>query len=226
METISRMYPTSINISMDDDDISLLLAEPDAASRQAAFDAVVGKFWKPMCSWLQREQGIRDHADQEDIVTQVLKEFHGKAMLGVSLNGPTFVALLFTILKCRGIDHLRRRAAKARGAAAYEDYLLNETLSVLRREGASVSWIGLTTDGSAKALMEDFRSAVPDLPPQQDAAARAVALLVDSHSQLTLENIRDAMQSITGTPITIPSAKSAWTAVRAKFRELLKNRRP
>ena len=226
METISRMYPTSINISMDDDDISLLLAEPDVASRQAAFDAVVGRFWKPMCSWLQREQGIRNYADQEDIVLQVLKEFHGKALGGVSLNGPPFNALLFTILKRRGIDHIRKRATKARGAAAYEDYLLNETRSILAREGASVAWIGLTTDGSAQAIMEDFRSAIPELPPQQDAAARAVALLVDSHSHLTLENIRDAMQTITGTPVTTPSAKSAWTAVRAKFRELLKNRRP
>jgi len=167
----SRMNPASINTSMDDDELSLLLAEPDVASRQAAYDAIVKQYWKPMCCYLG-DQGIREHADQEDIVVVSFNEFHRQAKEGIPLGEHTFRQLLFTIVKRRGIDHLRRCGGQCRGAEAYEDYVVTDTRALLRREDASVAWIGLTTDGSAAAIMEDFRTAVPTLPPQQEAAAR------------------------------------------------------
>lgn len=219
------MNPTPINISMDDDDISLLLAEPDAASRQAAFDAVVAKYWKPMCCFLGG-QGIYNQADQEDIVSRAFEQFLKHAQNGISLEGQSFRQLLFTIVKRRGVDYIRRSGVQRRGAEAYEDYVINETRTILRNEDASVAWLGLTSDGTATTIMEEFRDAVPQLPKQQEAAARAVAMLLASDAPLSVECIRDAMQSITGMPVTLPSAKSAWSAVRAKFREFLKNRRP
>jgi DNA-directed RNA polymerase specialized sigma24 family protein len=221
--TSREMNPTSLIHRMDDDDISLLLAEPDEASRQEAFDAVFGKYWKPMC-FLLNEQGITNHADQEDIVSESFEDFLKHAQNGISLEGPHFRQLLFTIVKRRGIDHLRSSGARRRGAEAYEDYLLNETRTLLRREDASTAWLGFAQNGKALAMMEDFRAAVPTFPRQQEAAARAVALLVAKDFPLELEDIRDAMAAITGVPVTLPAAKSAWSAVRAKFREFLKNR--
>lgn len=208
---------------MDDDDISLLLAEPDEASRQDAFDAIVVKYWKPLCCFLN-EQGITNPPDQEDIVSESFEDFLKHAQNGISLDGPNFRQLLFAIVKRRGIDHLRRPGARRRGAEAYEDYVINETRTLLRRGDASTAWLGLTQNGIAMAMMEDFRAAVPKLPRQQEAAARAVSLLVAKDFPLELEDIRDAMAAIAGVPVTLPAAKSAWSAVKAKFREFLKNR--
>lgn len=218
------MNPSLTYINMDDDDLSLLLSEPDTASRQEAYDAIVAKYWKPMCCLL-KDQGITDYSDQEDIVVVAFRQFHRYAMKGISLDGENFRQLLFTVVKRRGIDHLRRKGAERRGAEAYEDYVTNETRAVLSAENASMAWLDRTRDGSAAAIMEDFRKAVPELPRQQEAAARAVSLLLESNSPLSGENIRDAMQTFTGGPVTLPAAKSAWAGVRAKFRELLKNRR-
>ncbi|HWB01925.1 MAG TPA: hypothetical protein VG796_02805 [Verrucomicrobiales bacterium] len=208
---------------MDDDDISLLLAEPDVASRQAAFDAAVLRYWKQLRAFLHTSMGMRDPDDQGNVISKTFLKLHSYAVATheFHLDGPPVIALLRQIARNTALDLYRSRRAEMRGAAAYEDYVLNEILPLLRQEGVSSEWQQLSSRGATAEIMDRFREAVCNLPPQQDAAARAVAMLCDSHSQLNNENIRDAMQAITGKPVTLPAAKSAWNAVRAKMRAVL-----
>lgn len=210
------MNPIPLPNHMDDDDISLLLAEPDAPSRQSALLAIEEKHWAPMCCWLAREQGITDPHAQEDIVSEALRQFREFTAKGFSLNGPSYRAALYLILKRRGLDHLRNRRVRRKGAAAYEDYLKHEIHPTLHREN-----LDFAVFSRVGAILEEFRAAVPSLPPKQEAVARALAMLLETNSQLNEENIREAMQAFLKEPITLPSAKSAWAALRAKMREVL-----
>ncbi len=205
---------------MDDDDISILLSEPDRGSRGAAFEAAVKRYWKPLRAHLRTKLGMQNPADQEDVISQAFLELHKLAVEehGFELDGPPVSALLYKIVSRRALDLYRKRTSENLRITSYEEYVINETLPILREEGAVLEWQQISTRAE---IMESFWAALSELPPQQEAAARAVAMLCNSRSRLSAENIRDGMQYITGKPHTILAATSAWRAVRTKFSGIL-----
>jgi len=198
-----------------DEEIRLLLMEDDQDLQTKGLDQLLKLHQTRICRFVQGVYPYFRESELVDVLYELCRSL--KKMLDekrVDLERP-ISPLLFQIAKCRAHDLHRRLTAAKR----HDEKYLTDMAVIIAEEGYSPHWRNLVRNGTSAQIMEEFASLLTTLPRRQAAVAQA---MVDAFpNTLSLEEICDAVEAMTGERITIAAAKSARDEVRAKMREKL-----
>ncbi len=198
---------------MDDDEISLHLADSDPAIQQAGLLAAMERFKLPLSKWLE-SKGLTNVHDRQDIISETILAVYERAQQGKLDINTSPKNILFTIAHNKWVDLMRKRKL----ALPNSDDYLTAVQNALWDSGASSKWHELSMRGKTKEIFEDFLGDLSLLPPRQVEVANALAILFGTNSEITVGNLCDAVEKMTGNRPPLTSIKSAWAAVREKLR--------
>lgn len=210
------MNATSTPI-MDDDEISLHLADSDPALRSIGLEAAMERYNLPL---LRRAHGygITDPHDASEVVADAFIEIHRRGQHGTLNLKLKLVTLLFTVVRNKSIDILRKRKVCLPSSGCYSAAITDK----LNESNAILEWSALRRRGKAQEILDDFLRDLGSMTRLQREVAHALALLVSTNSAINDTNLRDAVAQLTGRPPPpLPSVKTAWSAVRKKLKERL-----
>lgn len=199
---------------MDDDEISLHLADANPAYQEAGLRAAIERFKHPLLLFL-KSKGLSNHHDLEEILSDTFIAIHRCAQSGKLDLETSPKNLIFTIAKNKWIDRIRRQSLQA----ANDDKYLQEVSNALLDSGASQQWYDLRMRSKTREIFDDFLKEIPHLPARQAQVVNALALLFGAKSAINVTNLRDVIQQMAGETPPLPSIKSAWDAVRQKLRD-------
>lgn len=198
-----------------DEEIRLLLMEDDQDSQTKGLDQLLKLHQMRICRFVQRVFPYFRESELVDVLYDLCRTL--KKMLDekrVNFEKP-IGPLLFQIAKRRAQD-LHRRLTKAKHD---DEQYLTDIAVIIAEEGYSPHWRNLVRNGTSVQIMEEFAQLLTTLPRRQAAVAQAIADALPT--ALSLEEICDAVEHMTGERITIAAAKSARDEVRVKMREKL-----
>ena len=199
---------------MDDDEISLHLADTDPALQQVGLLAAMDRFQLPLSKWL-KAKGLTNLHDREDIISATILAVYHRAQQGKLDIDTSPKTILFNIAHNKWVDLMRKRKL----ALPNSDDYLGAVQDALWDSGASRLWHDLSVCGKTKAIFEDFLEDLALLPPRQVEVANALAILFGTNSDITVGNLCDAVEKMTGARPPLTSIKSAWAAVRERLRK-------
>jgi DNA-directed RNA polymerase specialized sigma24 family protein len=202
---------------MDDDELSLHLADPDPLLQAKGIHEARSRYEKALRLMLIRKHGITDVGDQDEIICEALHAIYCRAQEGnIDLSTPP-KAILFRITHNKAVDLIRKRARRIPTASETDQ----ATQEVLNANFADIEWHSLERRGLAKEILDQFILEIPGMPERQAQVARAIPLLFGLNSNFTANDIRDAIEYLSGDLPPLASVKTAWNEVRKKLRLLI-----
>jgi len=200
---------------IDDEDIRILLMEDDPKTRQKAILDLYDRVAPAVTAYLRRTFFAFSDHHFEQVLNDTFIQLFKKIEAGeVDLEQP-LKNLLLTIVIRRAKD-LRR---KLRGKRQPDVDYVEDVAATLGSSSASYDWKMRAARGEAKEIVEEFQLLIPTLPRVQRIVAEAMA--GSFPIGLSLEELCDEVEHLTGTRPSIPSVKDARKHVRRKFAELL-----
>ncbi len=198
-----------------DEEIRLLLMENDQDLQTKGLDQLLKLHQTRICRFVQGVFPYFRESELVDVLYELCRSL--KKMLDekrVDLEKP-ISPLLFQIAKCRAHDLHRRLTAAKR----HDERYLTDMAVIIAEEGYSPHWRNLVRNGTSAQIMEEFAWLQTILPRRQSAVAQAMADAFPN--SLSLEEICDAVEAMTGERITLAAAKSARDELRTKMSERL-----
>lgn len=200
---------------MDDDEISLHLADSDPSLRSIGFEAALERYKLPLLHRVHG-YGITDPHEASEVVADAFLEIHHRGQHGTLNLKLKLVTLLFTVARNKAIDILRKRKVRLPSSDCYTAAITDK----LNESNAILEWGALRRRGKAQEILDDFLLELGSMTRLQREVAHALALLFSTNSAINDTNLRDAVAQLTGRPPPpLPSVKTAWSAVRKKLKE-------
>lgn len=204
-----------MNADINDEDIRLLFMEGDPKIHQRALMDLYDRTAPAIIGYLRKNFFSFDDHQLEQVVGEAFIQLSGQIEEGaVDLEQPLKNFLLKIVFR-RATDLRRRLTRKRQPGIDFMDDVSNALL----KSGASLDWKRRVRSREAVEIVEQFEALIPTLPRVQRVVAEAIANAFPIN--LSLEELCDEVESLTGTRPTVPSVKDARKQVRTKFQELL-----
>ena len=198
-----------------DEEIRLLLMEDDRDLQTKGLDQLLKLHQTRICRFVRGLYPYFGESELVDVLYELWRSL--KKMLDerrVDLEKP-ISPLLFRIATFRAHDLHRRLTAAKR----HDEQYLTDMAVIIAEEGYSPHWGSVVKNGTSAQIIEEFARLLTTLPRRQATVAQAIADAFPN--ALSLDEICDAVEAMTGERITLAAAKSARDELRIKMREKL-----
>ena len=204
---------------MDEEEIRLLLMEDDQELAGKALAALLDEHRVRLRVMIRAKFAYFSESEIVDVFYETFRSLRTDLEAKkIDLNKP-LPPLLYCVAYRRAQDlHRKRSAAKRNQIDYYADMAV-----ILAEEGFSAQWSAMVRSGTAPQILEEFALLLPTLPRRQAAIAQAIKDAFPA--ALSLEELCEEVEKLTGERISIPAAKSARDEVRKKMRDRLHGRR-